>query len=97
MFSKLRCEDFIFFCDIHKDFSQPNEEGKTPCCDNYFNKEPIFTPSGVCYATNRSVTEENPFEFSAMEIWVNLEFPNVTYLGQFSYDVLYLHYGETFP
>ena len=82
MYSKFMCQDFIWFCDIHNEFSPPNEEGRTSCCDKYFNKEPIFTPSGVCYATNKTVKELHPFEFSAMEIWVNLEFLDVKYLGQ---------------
>ena len=74
----------MFFCDIHNKISQPQQQlkGRTNCCETYFDTEPTFTPNGVCYTTNKVVTEKHPFEFSAMEIWANLQYSDVEYMGQ---------------
>ena len=78
-----RCNDFIYFCEIqHKIYQPQGPLQKSNCCQEFFNMEPIFMPTGVCYTTNKEVLEKYPYEFSAIEIWANLEFPDVKYLGQ---------------
>ena len=85
-----RCEDFIQMCEFHYNFllPVPEENFKSRCCSQYFNKEPIFTSKGVCYTTNQKLIEEFPYQFSGLEIWATLSHPNISYPSQLVYFIL---------
>ena len=47
----------------------------------YKKSRPISQEVGFFHKTNKTVVEYFPYEFSALEIWTNLESDNVKYLG----------------
>ncbi len=71
--SKLRCEDFLHFCEIHRRmYTTPRDASNElpSCCGKVFDSAPFFTYEGTCYTTKMEIREFLPSSISSIRVWL---------------------------
>ena len=66
-----RCEDFVYFCDVHHTFSMGPR-----CCGTLFNPDPVFTHSGVCYTIKTDIVEYLASSYSSIRFYFTIDNAN---------------------
>ncbi len=46
------------------------------CCGTFFDTEPIFTSTGVCFTSKMKIVETYPSSLSSVKIWLNTNMKN---------------------